>query len=283
MALVGRLATVSLGEVFQILDRGRKSGRLVLQLSADGLESPRSYSLWFQQGRIVAITARSSNGELLTMLRQRRWISDETISELNQHRTIDRPLGSYLKEQGTLQAEQLRLLFHAQVIQRVCSFFKFQDGQFQFDADQQAPKAEMTGLSLSIAEATLLGLRVLKDWSALQSRLPRLQSTLSKPVLARLTIQLDTAERRIWELADGILTVEQISVRLSQSREVVQQVAFRLLSIGLIEELPADSTLPKLAFDEITPTFAVSAPEPSQPQVSQSFLQNLLGFLRSKV
>ncbi len=218
------------------------------------------------------------------MLVQRRWITSEMVANLNQNRTSDTPLGLYLKDRGVLQIDQLRLLFHAQVIKPVCSLFKFQDGSFQFITEQHPPRAEMTGLSLSISEATLLGLRALKDWSGFQSRLPHSTATLSKPVLARLMIHLDTIEAKVWTLSNGTLTLEQMAAELQQPIDLIQQVAFRLLSIGLVEELPADSILPRRELEGTSSKLMVkSATENSQSQISETFLHNLLGFLRSKV
>jgi hypothetical protein len=283
MALIGRLGSVSLGEVFQVLDRSQRTGRLMLQFSTIELQGEFLYYVWFVRGRIVAISTRSNHDELLIMLHKRQWVSAELISDVNDLRSLDVALGTHLKDQGVLQPEQLKLLFHAQVIQRVCGFFKFQDGKFQFDPQIQPPKSEMTGLSISTSEATLLGLRSLKDWRSLESRLPNPRSILSKSMMARPTVQFDTLEKRVWECSTGFLSIQAIAEKLTQPIAVIQQVAFRLLMVGMIEELPVDAALSNPKHSETVPDPVTGGSESAPTQVSQSFLQNLLGFLRSKV
>jgi hypothetical protein len=180
-----------------------------------------------------------------------------------------------------LQAEQLKLLFHAQVLQRVCTLFKFRDGDFQFDAQVISLKSEMTGLSVSIPEAILLGLRALRDWESLEDKLPQPHLALSKSILDKLTIQLDATERQTWDLVYGALSVQDVAQRLSLPLRQIQQAAFRLIAIGLVEEVPVDSIIPKLSVEESAPVMLGEVSE--QPPMTRSFLKDLLGFLRSKV
>ena len=280
MALSGQLSSFSLSDIFQILDRGKKTGRLKLQVSAEELKGTFCYYLWFNQGRIVTLSSRLDHAEFLTMIKRRRWIDNETISQLNQLRILEMPLGKYLENQGVLQIGHLKLLFHAQVVQRICGLFKFSEGHFQFDLHIPAPKAEMTGLSISTVEATLLGFRALKDWRSLENRLPNLHSALSKSLVTHLSIQLDPLERKVWDLSNGTLSLLEIADQLSQPPECIQRTAFRLAVIGLVEELPLNSSVPKLDLVENLPTMTVKEAD-ADKTVSPSFLQNLLGFLRS--
>lgn len=280
MALSGRLSSFSLSDIFQILDRGRKTGRLKLQVSAEELNGTFCYYLWFNQGRIITVSSRIDHAELLAMMKRRRWIDNETLSQLNQLRMLDMPLGKWLENQGVLQTGHLKLLFHAQVVQRICGLFKFSEGYFQFDPHVQAPKAEMTGLSISTVEATLLGFRALKDWRSLEDKLPRLHSALSKSLVTQLSIQLDPLERKVWDLSNGSMSLLEIADQLSQPPECIQRTAFRLVVIGLVEELPLNSAVPKFDLVENQPEMAVKETT-SDKTISQSFLQNLLGFLRS--
>jgi Domain of unknown function (DUF4388) len=280
MAIAGRLANMSFAEVLQILDRGKKTGLLSLQVSPDGTQQHLHY-IWFSQGRIVAAADRTDGAGLASMLVQRKWLDASALSQLDQIRKLEAPLGAHLKAKGVLQAEQLKLLFHAQVLQRVCTLFKFRDGDFQFDAQVISLKSEMTGLSVSIPEAILLGLRALRDWESLEDKLPQPHLALSKSILDKLTIQLDATERQTWDLAYGALSVQDVAQRLSLPLRQIQQAAFRLIAVGLVEEVPVDSTVPKLSVEKSAPVMLVDASE--QPPVTRSFLKDLLGFLRSKV
>lgn len=280
MGISGRLATFSLSEVLQILDRGRKTGLLSIQGLADEQWHSIHY-IWLHNGRIVGAASSLNRQGLLSMLQQRKWLTPEALSEINQLRELETPLGSYLKVRGDLQAEQLKLLFHVQVLQRVCTLFKYKDGRFKFDAEAPLPRAEMTGLSISASEAILLGLRVLRDWTALTEKLPHPSCGLTKPLGAKLTLSLDTLERQVWDLAEGTFSLHEIAIRTNQLIETIRQTAFRLIAVGLVEEIEIETYLPKMEVVANLPEVLLNAPK--QEEVSSSFLKNLLGFLKSKV
>ena len=62
------------------------------------------------------------------MITQRGWISERVISRVTQisSSSINTPLGLFLKSQGMLQPEQLKLLFNTQVLRPVCTLFQIQ-------------------------------------------------------------------------------------------------------------------------------------------------------------
>ncbi|MBD2576457.1 DUF4388 domain-containing protein [Oscillatoria sp. FACHB-1406] len=280
MGISGRLITFSLAEVLQILARGRKTGLLTIQGLADEQWHPAHY-IWFYNGRIVGAASSLDCQGLLLMMHQRKWLSPQALSELNQLRELDTPLGSYLKIKSHLQGEQLKLLFHVQVLQRVCTLFKYKDGRFKFDSQAPLPKAEMTGMSISGVEGILLGLRVLRDWSALTDKLPSPKIGLIKPLGAKLTLSLDSLERKVWDLADGMFSLEEIAVRTALPITAIQQTAFRLISVGLVEEVAIEAYLPTLEI--VAPLPEEPSDTPKQEEISPSFLKNLVGFLKSKV
>jgi Domain of unknown function (DUF4388) len=309
MGITGSLATFSLAEVFQILDRGRKTGCLLLKVMVQ--PSPTQiYQVWVNSGRIIAVTAQSNNQELLSMLVNRKWMSAEVAQQLFQMPNWDRPLGLCLKEKGALEAEQLKLLFHAQVLQRICLLFKAKDGLFKFTEETTLSPLEMTGLSLSIPEAVLLGLRVLRDWSELQHKLPSLQAVLARPSNQRQLMNLDSVERRVWEAIDGRSSLQSVAEKLALPPEQLRQIAFRLMAVAVAEEISRDlvianQTPTSMALipvtDPSTAMVPVAAGMPAQPvattpigptrrddkpgedkPVSKSLLHNLVSFLRSK-
>jgi hypothetical protein len=86
----------------------------------------------------------------------------------------------------------------------------------------------------------------------------------------------------VWEYTKGTMSLGAIARQLRLPVEKVQQVAFRLITIGLAEEVPLIAgTLPT---QEVEPLPAQVLEEDDEKQnVSQSFVQSLVGFLRSKV
>jgi hypothetical protein len=287
MAITSSLAEFSLPELFQFLDQGSKTGLLTLrfQLDTPNNEKRVRHAL-IHQGRIVAVTKRLDHQCLLAMICQRGWISPEVLREQVNRCPANIPIGLYLKTQGFLQPEQLRLLFHAQVLQQVCALFRLKDARFKFDSKATLPTTEMTGLSLSATEATLMGLRVLRDWRSLTDKLPEPTSALSRVVVGKRHLRLDSLEGRLWQMANSSVPLDAIASQLKQPIEVIQQTAFRLISVGLVAEVPtlAPSRARSTEEDVLEPIAAVVNPDKEnngQP-LSNSFMQNLLGFLRSK-
>lgn len=281
MAVTGYLADFSLPEIFKFLEQGNKTGLLTIQCLDSKAENKPIYYIWFYQGRIVAAADRLDRKGLITLIAQRGWVSDRAATKLGQVCALGAALGLCLKSQGVLQAEQLKLLFQVQVFRQVCALFSLRDAQFKFEAKAALPQEEMTGLSLPATEATLMGLRVLRDWRALEDKLPDPSFSIKSVISGQPYYRLDNHEWQVWEFANGTIPLGAIAEQLRLPLAKVQQIAFRLMVVGLVEEIPlvAAQTTP-----EIDENLATSSAESSSRQhVSNSLLQNLLGFLRTKV
>jgi hypothetical protein len=77
-----------------------------------------------------------------------------------------------------------------------------------------------------------------------------------------------------------------LASQFKQPVEVIQQTAFRLISVGLVAEVPmiAPSRAKAAEEEELEPVVIATTPskENNGQAPSHSFMQNLLGFLRSK-
>lgn len=287
MAITSCLSEFSLPELFQFLDQGSKTGLLTLRFQPDP-HSPekRVRHALIHQGRIVAVTNRLDHQCLLAMICQRGWISPEVLRDQVNKCPANIPIGLYLKTQGFLQPEQLRLLFHAQVLQPVCALFRLRDARFKFDSKATLPTTEMTGLSLSATEATLMGLRVLRDWRSLADKLPEPTSALSRVVVGKRHLRLDSLEGRVWQTANGSIPLNALASEFKQPIEIIQQTAFRLISVGLVAEVPTIApSRARTSGEDVLESVSLAAnptKENNGQALSNSFMQNLLGFLRSK-
>jgi hypothetical protein len=290
MAIKGTLSEFSLSELFRLLEQTHKTGLLTLRtVCEDNLgavcdnfhNQVRNFYIWFSYGRIVAASNRLDHKGLITLIHQRGWLSDRIKMKLRSAFQSQQPFGMSLKCQDLLTAEQLKQLFYTQVMRQVCTLFQFQDGWFNFEPTEEQPFPEMTGLSAQPTDVTLNGLRVLRNWSALASKLPAPTSSIISVVAGKPQLKLNQLEWRIWEYASGNDSLQSIADSLGLSLEKTQHVAFRLSVVGLIEEVPS---LVAVSSDEPKGT----APEDdfhlsSEDDLSQSFLQNLTSFLKGKV
>jgi len=280
MAIAGRLSEFSLGEVFHLLERGQKTGLLTIRASHSPAEPLQNFYLWFKQGQILTAANRLDNKGLATLIYKREWLGTNGKALLQEAFKSNRPLGLHLKHQGLLSAEQLKLLFYTQVIRQVCTIFQFSDGWFKFEAKTEMPLTEMTGLSAAPTEVTLEGLRALKDWSALASKLPDPGSAITSLISGQPQLKINQQEWQVWEFANGTAPLTLVAEQLQLSLEKVQQIAFRLIMVALIEEIPLIIPTPNATPDPEVQ--ALETPTSSNKAVSQSFLNSLVGFLGSK-
>ncbi|MBW4601643.1 MAG: DUF4388 domain-containing protein [Calothrix sp. FI2-JRJ7] len=280
MSLSSSFTDFSLAELFQLIDQGKKSGCLTVctlpNLKVIGSKS-QHYYIWFRQGNVVAATSKLNGLGLVEKIVQRGWVNERTLKRLRLQAATDTPLGLYLKTLEILSAEQLNLLFASQ-LQQVRQLFEIQKGVFKLDSKAILPTSEMTGISLRATEVALMALRVIKNWAALADALPNATSAIEGITLAKTQLHLHPLEWQLWEFADGFVSLNTLASQLNQPIATIQQVAFRLMVAGLVEEIPLSSH--SQSFDGYMSTYS---PQKSQPlKVSTSFLQNLVGFLKSK-
>jgi hypothetical protein len=253
MRLAGYLSEYSLAEVFQQIQREDLTGMLKIEPEEDSVKIPNaSHYLWFKSGRLVAMARNLDRTSLLLMLEQRRWITVAQIQKiLAETQKLEHSLGEHLKSEGILSTEQLQVIFHAQILQPVCSLFKLQTASFSFNPKTKLAKAEMTGLSVSAHEASLLGLRVLRDWLQLTDKLPQPEYTLTKTSDALPIYKLDMQELQIWELANGKKSIAEMAAKLGMELDSAQKIAFRLKMVGLVQESQIVKEAPTIAKEEV--------------------------------
>lgn len=296
MAFSGHLSEFTLPELLRFLEQGYKTGLLTIQ-SLPTIAAPAVVNyIWLQQGRIVAAADSLDGQGLVAMMAKRGWVSEpmalrcfQQFAKRPSHQNCPQntALGLCLKSQGLLQAEQLKLLFRKQVFGQVSALFQLADGLFEFEPKAPLPATEMTGLSVPATEAALVGLRTLRDWTALAAQLPEPSSGLTSTVKGHPPMQLDTLEWQVWEYVNGKVSLRTIAQELGLTIAKVQQVAYRLTVSNIAEEVFI-STFDSIAFDaEMVATvdnWQESEGEfVSQVNVSQSFFKNLFGFLRDRM
>lgn len=285
----GYLSEFSLPEIFQFLEQGSKTGLLTLSSVPEKTSSTsENYYIWFRQGSIVAAANRLDNQYLLSLMAQRGWIKHHLASTLSQTYSTQTPIGLYLKAQNFMDAEQLKMLFYTQVMQQICALFTLRDAHFDFNNQGILPMTEMTGLSTSATEVTLAGLRALRDWEALADKLPDATSALIRLGQGRPSMKLYQVEAQVWELANSKTSLAQIAEQIQLSIQKVQQIAFRLIVVGLVEEsplfaAPTDKKVVEEVSRQIAPVATINSSNDNsdKSKISRSFLQNLVGFLRS--
>jgi hypothetical protein len=291
MSLSSSFTDFSLAELFQLIDQGRKSGCLTVCTLPD-LQSPKSKSqyfyIWFRQGKVVAAAHHLHGQELISKLVKRGWTNLKVLEQVCQEAPTATPLGLLLKTESLLTAEQLNLLF-ANQLQQVRDLFEIQQGVFKLDSKAALPLEEMTGLSLGATDVALMALRALKNWKALAEVLPNPSSAVKSISHAKPQIRLHACEWQVWEFANGSVSLDAIAKLIDQPIALVQQATFRLMLAGLVEEVSIAKSTSDLNVDSLNLDLTSDYERKRQKskesdvlRISTSFLQNLVGFLKSK-
>lgn len=284
MAISGFLSELSLPEIFQLLEQGNKTGRLTIKAQASHL-SPQgqNFYIWFKQGQIIAAGNRLDGQGLLSIIQQRGWLSVRAAARITDVCATNQPAGLCLKSQGILEAEQLKMLFNYQVLNQVCQLFELRDGWFEFNVKTPLPTSEMTGLTAMPKEVILKGLRAMRNWQPLEDKLPYPNFALVSKTNQKPQLRLNQLEWQVWEFTKGTLSIKDISQQLGIPIEKIQQVAFRLIVVGIVEEVAIVSGDSDAMYEEESTMLELEF-EPSKKEVaiSKSFLQSLVGFLKNK-
>lgn len=292
MGINGTLETFSLPEIFRLIDSGFKSGRLILQSLPDQV-SPESrlYYLWFEKGRLIAISDRLNNQSLINVIKSRGWIDSEKVAQLDIASLKGQPLGTYLKTLNLLRSAQLQQIFNLH-LDIVYQLFEISVGWFQFDEIspqsqsevlRSMPWLEMTGESIKASEVVLNALRSQQNWSIFVEQLPEPEYALKK-LETQSQLRLLPLESQIWKLANGQVSLKAIANTINQSFASVQRTAFCLIMAGLVDEIPiANTSLSLISSPPTTQTATQNRPALQKPIVSFSLLQNLVTFLRQKL
>lgn len=275
MPISGYFSDFSFAEILRFLHSSRKTGYLQTKPLGDGGQLS-SYYFWFRNGELVAVQhPRASLSVLLAQICEK---SSEICSTLTRvGKTLSQPIGTWLKQQGLVQPEELQMAFNRQALQPIVQHFSLENAWFKFEVSAALPYEEMTGLSLSPIQAALNGLRRLKNWEALKSKLPDPSSRLKRIGKSFLPHQLVSEEAYLWNLADEEHSIAELASKLRLSVDETQKLAFRLIVTGLVEEIPdVRSTANEPVLND-----ALGA-DAGQAALSGSFIGSLLGFLKQR-
>ncbi len=239
MCVTGSLTDFSLPEIFQWIEKGNKTGLLTIYaLSGAKVTLPKVHYIWVYQGCIVAAANQLDNRGLVSLIIQCKWISDRVFDKLLQWCCpLNEPLGLSLKNHRVLGLGQLEQLFQIQLLQQVSLLFQLKDAQFIFDSNAPISTREMTGLSVPATEATLMGLRVLQNQKTVASQLPNPHQGLISIIAGQPQCRLDALEWQVWEYTNGTISLAAIAQQLRLPLAKVQQIASRLITVGLAEEV----------------------------------------------
>jgi hypothetical protein len=293
----GSLETFSLPELFQLIESGKKSGKLSFNpgLKNADPEIQGVFELWFDQGNFVAVVNSLKYQAMIAEIQDRGWIDSRLLIKTKYSCPKNLPLCIYLQQEKLLTLSQVDLLFNTQ-LNSVRKLFNVDSAWFKLEefernstalGDEEFPWKEMTGKQKITSELSLEAMRDFTDWKRFKEDLPLGTSGLQK-LIKDQDLQLVHLENKLWNTADGTITLKNIAKETATPLEQVQQTALSMIFAGLVEEIPMvnsaikTSNVPQLSSQTAFAGNSNTATKPAvKSTVSNSLINNLVSFLRN--
>ena len=299
MSISGSLETFSLPELFQIIDRGQKTGKLLFNINSNNTQNqPIDYVIWFFQGHFVSVNDSSNTRSLIAEeIEKSSWENSKLLLQSKYNCPKNKALGTYLLEQNLITEAKIDLLFESQV-DTIRKLFKVSSAKFKFeDLDSnhqifgdgtQFPYQQMTGKQKRASIISLEAMRDFSDWSRFAEEIPAGNMGLQQ-LIAFQNEQLSFLESYLWNVADGSTSLEAVARKIGISLKEVQQTALSMILAGLVEETPVikvKTKMPTASQLSMKPSLVgnsnVATELKDKSQVSNSLVNNLMSFLRNK-
>ncbi|GAC1542071.1 MAG: DUF4388 domain-containing protein [Herpetosiphon sp.] len=267
MPLVGNLRDYALHDFLYLVERGYKTGSLLLQRDDDGA------ALYFDRGKLISVARphrRERLGELLLRLEKVTPAMLDRATAL-QKNGDNRPLGTILVEVGAISKADLQSLIQHQIEDTVYDLFAWHEGEFKFEADALPAFDDVQALTPILIENLIMeGVRRVDEMSRIRERIP------GNDMIVVLTnranqkndhINMTVDEWRVFARINGKTSIADIAQKTGLSSFDVSHVVYGLLTTGMAEvrkppPLPQIPALPAVAIAESRMDAAVAIGEP---------------------
>lgn len=296
MSMRGSLETFSLPELFQIIGLGNKSGRLSFSPKPENndIQLNTTFELWFERGNFVAIVNTLKYQGLIEMIQENVWVESRTLVKSKYLCPPNKSFGNYLKEQKLLDISQINSLY-VQQLNKTKKLFNVKSARFKFEEindknkiasdGETFPWTEMTGISKQAVELSLEAMRDFSNWSRFAEEIPPAYMGLKK-LVPSCDIELIHMEQHLWDMADGLISLQKIAEKREFDLLTVQRTALSMIFAGIVEEVPVISTkkisssMPKRKQLNHREANNLAVTTETKAKISRSLINNLVSFLK---
>ena len=217
MGITGNLKTMQLGELFQWLSLGSKTGTLLID--GHGVEK----RIYFQEGRIASTSSSDQREYLGHFLVSNGFITEEELKmamEVQEESQI--LLGKILVMINAIAESDLLRLMRKKAEESIYDVFLWTEGSFEF-VDGDLPDQKMVPLSLDVTGIVMEGMRRYDEWQLIRQRVP--DSTVVPDIVRTLDIdKLGDREKLIIPYIDGQRSIEEIALQTHNAEFVVSKL-----------------------------------------------------------
>lgn len=243
MALQGTLKDFSITEIIQLIGQQLKTGVLKIRRGKDRVE------IHFVDGMIVHIYSNYRGrkdliGEILVKAER---ITEEQLDRvLEIQKETFKYLGEILVELQLLTKDDVLKVISTQIYETIYDLFWWEDGYFNFDL-KLVESYKKIPFALSTEQVLLNILRMVDEWSEIEKKIfsPHLifkkvlrleeKSVSGLPSQSYLKEKLTSEQELIYNLVDGVKTVQDIVDRSLLGKFNTSENLVELFEMGLIE------------------------------------------------
>jgi len=235
MPLVGNLRDFSLPDFLYLIDRGYKTGSLLLRRPDD------SALLFFDKGKLVYATKQQRRERLGDLLVRMGKITPQNLEEAlkAQKGTPNLTLGQILVQLGYITRDELQQDIQAQIEETVYSLFAWPDGEFSFEAGVRlGPDEVMVPVPLGVENLIMEGVRRVDEWGRIKDHIPNsdvIIRFLDHPSEKVKSINLNPDEWRVFARINGRDSIKEIATRTNLSEFDVSRIIYGFITAGLVE------------------------------------------------
>lgn len=229
--LTGDLSSISLADLFSLLNLSKKTGALRCTQGAE------TRTVLWEQGEIVFARSNSVRDSLGYFLVRRGLITEEQNAESARRITPDTRHGKVLVRLGYITTEQLWWAVKNQVLEIVYGLFHWTTGFFEFLEGKVESREKIT-LAISTTKVVMEGIRRLDEWRKFTSRITDpgmvLEAVPGKAPGAAREHDPTPDERKVLSLVNGSRTVEEVALLSGQGEFESYAALYEAVRLGEI-------------------------------------------------
>ncbi len=270
MPLIGNLRDFALHDFLYLVDRGYKTGGLLL----DQATTTDAAHLYFDKGKLLSVVRPHRRERLGEMLIRLGKISPQQLAEGLQMQQVDtaRPLGQLLVEQGAIGQRELQACIQQQIEESVYDLFAWREAEFKFLTGQRPAHDDVQSLvPLPVENIIMEGVRRVDELSRIRERIPSndlLVRFVDQPQDKTANVNMTADEWRIFARINGRTTINQIAEKTGMTAFQVSHIVFGFITAGLVEIQKPSPVI--VSSPQTTPTAEVTPPVPSPAAVEST-------------
>ncbi len=253
MALAGTLRDFSLPDILQLISIQKKTGVLTLKSERDVV------TISFLNGDIVSADSLHKRVEDRlghVLVKTGRLTREDLARALDMQKQSLQRLGHILVRENFMTKEDLQASLNQQVSQIIYRLFRWRDGEYSFAAEEKIDYDAEFFIPIGTDSLLMDGVRMLDEWPMIERKITSFDMVFQKQGEAQVDVmegersgvldlagekaagkaQLGPLEARMYDLVNGIFTVQELIDRSNATEFDASKALFDIWNRGLIEE-----------------------------------------------